>query len=255
MLNEIIRELIKKGFVARGEKEIVDDTIKYYVIIKDNYSDTKICVNRFMTSNAKVVDIVDNIIEEYSGGIKTSIPDFMSWNFAKDHLMLCVQPKSDEYIVKKNFLDLEAYVRVTIDKEKSYKVRPGMFPISSDELFDLAFNKTYHEIRYNLLSNVLGNEGYIVEEIPVFVASTDSKLFGGVAICYDHIFKEISEKYHSNLVIIPSSIHEVLIQVDNNPDINACNLMVNEVNKQECASSVVLSDHVYIYDWKQKKIL
>ena len=69
--------------------------------------------------------------------------------------------------------------------------------------------------------------------------------------------EEIADKYDSDLVIIPSSKHELLFIKRSSLNIPICNIkqMVYTINRTEVDSKDVLSDSVYIYDRKKKKII
>ena len=59
----------------------------------------------------------------------------------------------------------------------------------------------------------------------------------------------ISEEFGSNLIILPSSIHEVII-IPYKDDISLqfCKEMVTEINNTEVDREDILSNSVYIYD-------
>jgi hypothetical protein len=64
------------------------------------------------------------------------------------------------------------------------------------------------------------------------------------------------EHEDKNIYIIPSSVHEVILVPDNgNIDEDMINEMIREVNIQEVDEGDVLSNHVYLYNAKKKKIV
>ena len=67
---------------------------------------------------------------------------------------------------------------------------------------------------------------------------------------------QISKKLHSDLVLLPSSIHESIILPHNNDmSFNAMTEMVNSVNETSVSDEEILSDHVYFYDSKSKRLI
>ena len=57
------------------------------------------------------------------------------------------------------------------------------------------------------------------------------------------------------VVVLPSSIHEVLILPDNGFfEVPALNEMVKEVNETQVPDEDILSDHVYYYDRKERRL-
>lgn len=76
---------------------------------------------------------------------------------------------------------------------------------------------------------------------------------GASAILYPDILHRIGERAGSNLFILPSSVHEVILVADNGsmklPELSA---MVKEINWTQIAPKDRLSDTVYHYDTKAR---
>ena len=95
-----------------------------------------------------------------------------------------------------------------------------------------------------------------VEDVPsMYVLTNKDKLNGAAAILDSKTMEGISEKLGGDFVIIPSSIHEVIILPLNTVDTDTLNGMVNDVNSSEVAPADVLSNHVYKYDSTAKKVV
>lgn len=74
------------------------------------------------------------------------------------------------------------------------------------------------------------------------------KLFGAGCMLYPRLLRDISGRFDSDLIILPSSVHEVLLFPDNNnQEHTALNEMVREVNLTQVSPEEVLSDHIYLY--------
>lgn len=84
--------------------------------------------------------------------------------------------------------------------------------------------------------------------MPLYILSNRSKINGAACILYDNLLAEISSDFNSDLVIIPSSVHEVLffptIELDSYSNFND---LVKEVNANELEPQDILSDHLYYY--------
>ena len=184
--------------------------------------------------------------------LRANIKKYTSWDYAKDHLKLCVRKPTTEDVIKRNYLDLELYVRVWLDNSASYVLKPDTFPKDPDEIFRMAFAQTYDSFCIHhmdqLLSELVPDARDILEIPTLYCLTNKTKIDGGAVIYYPEYFENIAKKHNSNLVIIPSSIHELLVYVDDTPDIENYNTMVKEVNKNEVAETDQLSDHIYIYD-------
>lgn len=86
-------------------------------------------------------------------------------------------------------------------------------------------------------------------ELNVYVLSNETKTFGAAAMLYKDVLRRISQFLLSDLYILPSSIHEVLIITDNG-EINGNELlqMVCAVNQNDVSPEEFLADNVYRFD-------
>lgn len=96
----------------------------------------------------------------------------------------------------------------------------------------------------------------IEEEIPLFVMSNGDYMNGASVILYKDVLKEFAECMEHNLYILPSSIHEVIILLDDGYAKSPQELekMVRETNRLVVDREEVLSDHVYYYDREKDEI-
>lgn len=94
-----------------------------------------------------------------------------------------------------------------------------------------------------------------VNLVPLYVMSNDKKCNGAVAICYRDSLKNFSMTQDSDVAILPSSVHEViLLPVKDNDDFRELKDMVREVNRTQVAREDFLSDNVYLYRRDSDKI-
>lgn len=91
-------------------------------------------------------------------------------------------------------------------------------------------------------------EGEAEETSPVYVATNKARLYGASVILYPDFLGKIAAWLDSDLYLLPSSIHEVLLlpkSYVSNPD--TLNTMIREVNASAVAPVDFLSDHYYFY--------
>lgn len=83
----------------------------------------------------------------------------------------------------------------------------------------------------------------------MYVAGNESKNFGAAVILYEKLLMDFAEKIQSDIYILPSSVHEViLIPVENETDeVQKLKDMVYEVNHTELPKEEILSDSVYFF--------
>jgi len=89
-----------------------------------------------------------------------------------------------------------------------------------------------------------------------YVLSNCRGLYGAAAILYPGVLQRIAGLLGKDLVILPSSVHEVLLLChEPGMDFEALREMVGYVNANEVAADDRLSDQVYIYRREDDKIL
>lgn len=154
-------------------------------------------------------------------------------------------------------------VIVLIDLEKDLRACATV-KVSSQilELWGVSFDEVYHKAYLNLIkeeaivssmSDVLSELGYeeIGElDINMYILTNESRIHGATMMLRESLLKELTEKFNSDLVIIPSSIHELLLVPTNDSyvfDKDMFDNMVREVNESQVNSVEILSDHIYMY--------
>lgn len=89
----------------------------------------------------------------------------------------------------------------------------------------------------------------------MFVLGNEYKLFGAAVILYDGVLKAFADKLSSDIFILPSSIHEVILIPDDGGQ-EAENLwrMVCDINATQVDPEEVLTDSVYYFSRINNKI-
>ncbi len=93
------------------------------------------------------------------------------------------------------------------------------------------------------------------DEIPMYVLTNQEKIFGAAALLYSEQLKKLAERMDCDLLILPSSIHEVLlIPDDHKKGYDFYVKMVDEVNRTQVEPEEVLSYRLYRYSRKKAEI-
>lgn len=89
----------------------------------------------------------------------------------------------------------------------------------------------------------------------MYILSNSNGINGASALLYPEVIEKFSNSIKSNVYILPSSIHEVIL-VPFKEEIDKSQLihMVNEVNETQVAKEEVLSSSVYYYDRLRKEL-
>lgn len=246
----------------------------------------------------KVVMSVNNLVEMYTADkekfmrtLKASISgDLTSFDKVKDRIVCrLVNPKrckpAIDQLVHKSFLDMAMTFRIIVSFEEAEESTLISMPISNmlfsewgitvDQLYEIAAKNTVRIFGAEtlsmidiLLSQMAPEEReifrQIIDDAPLkqYVLSNRTRTYGAALMfCSDEI-KKCAEAWGSDVLILPSSVHEVILlpmitpdQVNiNDPD--EVNAMVNSINHEYlCDNEEVLSDHSYCYIRSLDKII
>ncbi len=89
------------------------------------------------------------------------------------------------------------------------------------------------------------------EGIPMHVMTNHWKRNGAICMLFEDILEECAKMADSDLYLIPSSIHEViLVPVDEGLSRSDLDSVIRSVNRDELSPEDVLSEHSYIYSRK-----
>lgn len=104
-----------------------------------------------------------------------------------------------------------------------------------------------------MLEEVINEEK--VKENYLWVIGNKNHFQGAASIAYEDILYELAEKLDSDLYILPSSIHEcIAVKVEKKDDPSELQEMVKQVNCEVVEIGDKLSDNIYFYDRKERKL-
>lgn len=134
--------------------------------------------------------------------------------------------------------------------EKAMKNTQEMFPAQIENIEDIIADILESKERDCIRTDEEKNDS-----TPMYVLSNRQKLQGAACMLYPGILREFAMTKDSDLYILPSSVHEVIL-LEAEPDIQAEALlkMVSEINRTQVEESEVLSDAVYYYNRADDKI-
>lgn len=106
------------------------------------------------------------------------------------------------------------------------------------------------EAEQDLLESEILDEHRVQEnkKRPLYILTNLMGVNGAAVLLYPGILASAAEQIGGDLLILPSSIHEVLIQKwDGEIDLEVAAEMVKIINRQDVAPEEVLADCVYVY--------
>lgn len=215
-----------------------------------------------------------------------SVTESMKWmpfhmtdyDEAKDRLYVTVLNKNNNQKYLQDAVcmdipetDITAAVRVLCENQQeegtaSFLVRESlreMWGVSGKHIYEQALKNTEKLFPAEMMNmeEVLFHCGSQAEKqkelLPyeIYVLTNQAKINGATVMLYPNLLQEIGEATQSRFFILPSSIHELILMKDNG-EMSAEELqrMVMEVNRTQVEPEEVLSDEVYSYDYREKKL-
>lgn len=224
----------------------------------------------------EVLDFLMDSYEEHAFEFSFNPADFEDFSNMKDKLMLkVVNSKLNEKLLgnipHRDFLDLSIcyYVLIKDAKFESGSIlinndHADMWGVDEETLFEIAKENTRKNLgkdflsMYEMMCELMAKRGedeeFIKEALKpiddkMFVLTNNTRQFGATCILYNDVLKEIADEKESNLIILPSSVHELIVLFsDTESSIGELNEMVLQVNENHVLPQEILSDHVYVYD-------
>ena len=233
--------------------------------------------DRFLEQGMDVV--VSDILlkyKKYKSNVSIDISFFSDTEKVRDKIkMKLVNYERNKELLKKvpyvEFLDLAIlfYVEVETRADEVATIlinnnHMKFWEFTIEDMFKLAETNMKNNFIIKSMSDILCDlmsEEYTEFEqeinVEMYILTNCMKMQGAIGMLRKDILNGFMEKCHTKqLVIIPSSIHEVLlIPCDSEKDISSYNEMVQEVNATQLQTEEVLSDNAYIYDGSEIKII
>lgn len=219
-----------------------------------------------LSTDSIALEVV-RIYREYTDEHVHSISDQMlQYDFMKEYLSLRIINQAENkdllsQIPYESFLDLAVIIYITLptdDETSAYiKVTNQLL-----EVWGVSFEDAYQQatMLFNKEETVITNIVNILDELgisgfddmempPLYVMTNQSRMYGAARILDTDVLESFAERMNADLVVIPSSTHEVLLLpvTESVQTIELMNNIVKEVNRTEVDAEERLSDHVYLY--------
>ena len=89
----------------------------------------------------------------------------------------------------------------------------------------------------------------VSDEAGMYVLLGDRKFFSASLMCVEGIMEQIAAELAGDLIVLPSSIHEVIVlPYSESLDLKELDALVKSVNETTVSREEVLSDHAYLYE-------
>lgn len=225
-------------------------------------------------------EIVDHIIQfhkSYSPNMNVAMDFFLDFDSLKDHIVFrIVNFSMNQQLLKEiphiPYLDLAIcfyYLYGENEQEQgTILIRNEhlkLWKVNDQTIYELARENTPKLLpasvsdMQTILKQLRSAEPMISLDIEepldnnsqMYILSNYKNLFGASCILYEDLLRQISKNLQSSFMIIPSSIHEViLVRCHDRSLVSNFSKLVQSINHTELQVDEILSDHVYFYDSK-----
>ena len=257
-INKIAEIINQKGYKAEVHEIVKGSSTRTAIVVGDGTVRPTIYPDQFEAFELADDEIADKVIELYE---KTKTPNFdtsniMKKDYVKENAFVTVRRPITDNSYTKAYLDLQLVLNVKVsgleDGEfASYKVSKEQAEVLglTEDIFDEAINNTRFSVMTmgEAVKSIAPDEE--ISDCGLYIVSNERRSQGAAAIYNMELFKSFADLIDSDLVIIPSSIHElIVIKYDKSVSIYELNNMVNEANETSVLPEEQLSDHVYIFN-------
>lgn len=137
-------------------------------------------------------------------------------------------------------------------KKQAFDNTPRLLPAYIEPITSVIAELTDHNPQISGFLSTIDT----TDPLPLYVLTNESQFYGAACMLYPELLKEFAQSMGSDLYILPSSIHEVLLlpTVDRDDDCYLSKL-VKMVNEEQVPDTQILSDHAYYYSREKSAIL
>lgn len=215
---------------------------------------------------------LESLAEKIADALKRPIPDilqkksFLNRDYILSHTVFrLISKKENESalseLLHRDFLDLAVTYGILLDTGDEGR---GIMSIPKELAATCGITETeIHEAALQNAEKLSGSvcqpiENFINcphrEEPLLYVMTNRHGFFGASTMIYSEKIRELADRWESDVFIIPSSIHEIiLVRNTGEWDPETIVNMISEVNNQHVQKSEVLSDRLYVYVRENKE--
>uniref|UniRef100_UPI00405656AA DUF5688 family protein n=1 Tax=Agathobacter sp. TaxID=2021311 RepID=UPI00405656AA len=274
--------------LANGQTVVVEPITKNNGTVYDGMVIIDPCINISPTiylnpyyshylSGVPITDICDTIFAAYEQNLPTKNFDlslFQDFSKAKTHIIMKLINYEKNVSLLQDiphipYLDMAitfacmiADFRNELGTVTIHQKHLQAWGIAKEELYAIAKENTpillphLFEHMKNIATNLAELETPLINQVPLYILSNCAKVHGASCILYEDLLDKLAWQLGSDLILIPSSIHEFLVlpSKESAMDADSYNHMIREINKTQLSSDEILSDHIYYYNRNTKEL-
>lgn len=245
-----------------------DDKIRPQIYLEKYYEDYQ--------RGKELQEIVEEVLKVYKSAMKDINPKNLKhleeWGNIKERLALRIVSKERNQeelynLVYEEICDLVAIATICVERNgegvKSIRITQDLarkWNVSNEEILEAAkenTSKLFSPKIQDLYEFVQDMVDISKEELSqgqknfpdLQILTNDLCINGATVILYDSFMKDVYERLGGKFIILPSSIHEVLVvPLEDSMYIPYLQEVVESINQRFVAEDEILSDNVYMYD-------
>lgn len=245
-----------------------DDKIRPQIYLEKYYKDYQ--------RGKELQEIVEDVLKMYKSAMKDINPKNLErleeWTNIKKRLALRIVSKERNQeelynLVYEEICDLVAIATICVERNgegvKSIRITQDLarkWNVSNEEILEAAKENTatlFPPKIQDLYEFVQDMVDISKEELSqgrknfpdLQILTNDLCINGATVIMYDSFMKEVYERLGGKFIILPSSVHEVLVvPLEDSMYIPYLQEVVESINQRFVAEDEILSDNVYMYD-------
>lgn len=245
-----------------------DDKIRPQIYLEKYYEDYQ--------RGKELQEIVEEVLKMYKSAMKDINPKNLErleeWTNIKERLALRIVSKERNQeelynLVYEEICDLVAIATICVERNgegvKSIRITQDLarkWNVSNEEILEAAKENTatlFPPKIQDLYEFVQDMVDISKEELSqgrknfpdLQILTNDLCINGATVILYDSFMKEVYECLGGKFIILPSSVHEVLVvPLEDSVYIPYLQEVVESINQRFVAEDEILSDNVYMYD-------
>lgn len=240
-----------------------------------------------ISSVEEIANEIMDIFESEQRKNNVNLNFFTDFKRAKERIMFKIvnyesNRKRLENLPHIKFLDLAMTFYYSVEQEEISRLNASiqiekshldLWGIDEGTLYDIAMENTVEKMPasfrtiFDIILNILEEDGITpgkkavenfkekADEVPMYVLTNNKNYFGAAALYYPGVLKKIGRTFESDLIVLPSSIHEViLLPAEKWTDYDGLNEMIEDINENHVAKEEVLSNHFYYYDLERDEL-
>lgn len=262
-----VAEALKtKGYNVEVKEVVKNGVVKVGYVFLDGENSAKPTIYLGEDAPSEPSEAADYLISIYNAApaFVLDVDTVTDWNTAKNNLVLSVCGTGKEKVACKTMLNLDLYARVNVGNHGTVKVTEELLKTwgkSLDEVLEVANENIRKDVLAlditTALFGFVGADALDLDNLdcPMVVISNSSKCFGAGQMFNNEVLERVSNYYESDLFILPSSIHEIIVLPESlGGAVEELAEMVKDVNNTAVSPEDVLTYSVYKFERKEKRL-